>query len=584
MRARPVRAAVLAALAALGGAATAAARAQPSTAPAAAAPVPSALADLPPPLPPPAPAVEPSALEALPGDLLELLWGHRLDFSGGAPVVTIRIAEGREWIAFAPRGPARLAPRGGAPVAVPVAGRLRARLRDARPASIAFYPLLGQIESRDRAVIDRARVAWEGRGVRTRMRTVGGIYGISGKVIDNRRSLLLADGTWTEASARAFADEAFARWGERPDVHAEVVARPSGTVEVLGPEGEILAAGDAVVALEIPGGEGFAVDQVERDPLRASRGTEERSYRGRLLLTLDATGRLAAVNAVALEELLRGLVPSEMPAGSPTEALKAQAVTARSNVLAQIGTRHLADPHALCSEVHCQAYRGDAAHTPATDAAVRATSGEALFGRADRRLVDGVYSAMCGGHGEDNEFVWGNVPDASLRGRLDLPGAPSASWADGLSSEPRLRRFLESAPPAWCGRAPGARPDRYRWERRLSAAELDALLAPLGIGSVRALSAGDRGVSGRARTLRVQGERGSAAIQGELRIRNALGNLPSAMFVLSREDGTWVLRGGGWGHGAGMCQWGAIGRAAAGQGYRDILGAYFSGADVARIY
>jgi stage II sporulation protein D len=530
-------------------------------------------------------AVEPAPVaEALPGDPLELLWGHRLDFSGGAPVVTIRIVEGRDAIDFSPRGACMLVPRGGAPVQVPAGTRLRARTRDARPASLAVQPLLAQLEARDRAGLERARAAWEARGIRTRVRAAGGIYGIAGKVIDNRRSLLVAEGTWTEGSARAFADEAFSRWGERPDVHVEASARPAGVVEVIGPDGAALAAGESVVALEVPGGEGFGVEQVNRDPLQPGRGTESRTYRGRLLITLDAAGRLAAVDAVALEELLRGLVPSEMPAGAPPEALKAQAVTARSNVLAQIGTRHLADPYALCAEVHCQAYRGDAAHAPSTDVAVRATAGEALFGSEDRRLVDGVYSAMCGGHGEDNELVWGNVPDPSLRGHLDLPAAAASRWAGGLATASRLESFLDAAPPAWCARAPGARPDRYRWERRIGDAEMEALLRPLGVGRVVSLALEDRGVSGRARTLRVQGERGSAVVRGELSIRRTLGNLPSAMAIVARAEDGWVLRGGGWGHGAGMCQWGAIGRAAAGQGYREILRAYYSGADAARIY
>ena len=85
--------------------------------------------------------------------------------------------------------------------------------------------------------------------------------------------------------------------------------------------------------------------------------------------------------------------------------------------------------------------------------------------------------------------------------------------------------------------------------------------------------------------LEVEGEarqrRGRAASS---RIRRLLGNLPSAMFVVDRDGGAMVLRGGGWGHGAGMCQWGAVGRAEAGQGYREILRAYYSGAEVARVY
>jgi SpoIID/LytB domain protein len=311
---------------------------------------------------------------------------------------------------------------------------------------------------------------------------------------------------------------------------------------------------------------------------------EDRRYRGRLLVTVDAGGALAVVNALPLEALLRGLVPSEMPAGSPLEALKAQAVTARSNVLAQIGTRHLGDPYVLCAEVHCQAYRGTGAETARTDEAVRATAGEALFGRANRTLVDGVYSAMCGGHGEDASAVWGGTPDPSLRGLPDLPAEFAGLWSGGLREDGRLRVFLADPPDAYCRRPAAARKDRFRWERRFTPGDLDALTGALGVGPVRALTVLERGVSGRAVALRVEGARGAADVRGELAIRRLLRNLPSSMFVVDREGEELVLRGGGWGHGAGMCQWGAIGRAEAGQGYREILGASFAGAEVAKIY
>jgi SpoIID/LytB domain protein len=191
---------------------------------------------------------------------------------------------------------------------------------------------------------------------------------------------------------------------------------------------------------------------------------------------------------------------------------------------------------------------------------------------------------MCGGHGEDNDEVWGNAPSASLRGLPDLPPEQGAPWARGLADESRLRAFLAAAPDAYCRRPPAARRDRYRWERRFEPAELDQLLSPLGVGRVRALAVRARGVSGRARVLEVDGERGRAEVSGELRIRRVLRNLPSAMFVVDRDGAATVLRGGGWGHGAGMCQWGAVGRAGAGQGYREILRAYYSGAEVAKVY
>jgi SpoIID/LytB domain protein len=97
-------------------------------------------------------------------------------------------------------------------------------------------------------------------------------------------------------------------------------------------------------------------------------------------------------------------------------------------------------------------------------------------------------------------------------------------------------------------------------------------------------------VSGRARLLQISGEEGATTIRGELNIRRTFGMLNSAMFELKAEKDAkgrptaWVFTGGGWGHGVGMCQTGAIGRAEAGQTYRQILDHYFNGAQVARIY
>ncbi len=341
--------------------------------------------------------------------------------------------------------------------------------------------------------------------------------------------------------------------------------------------------GEALLTLEVEGDAGFTLEHA-RQASQGSPRAAPRSYRGRLRVTLDASGRLAGVLEIGLEELLRGVVPSEIPASAPPAALAAQAVAARSNVLAQLGTRHLDQPWLLCDEVHCQAYRGERAETGATDEAVRATRGEALFGSGGRPLVDGVYSAMCGGHGEDDDAVWPVFPTPELRGRLDLPDREAWGRFADLREESALRAFLATAPRAWCTRARAAPAGRYRWERRFGRAELARLTASLGVGPVRELSVTSRGVSGRARVLRVEGLRGRTVVEGELTIRRLLGNLPSAMFVADREGDGFVLRGGGWGHGVGMCQWGAIGRAEAGQGYRQILAAYFAGAEVVRMY
>ncbi|HSN16430.1 MAG TPA: SpoIID/LytB domain-containing protein [Anaeromyxobacteraceae bacterium] len=550
---------------------------------------------LPPPLPPPelppAPPPEPPPVEALlpavvaNADLMDLVWSHRLDFGeAGVPLVTIRLMEGQEEVVFRARGPARLTLRGREPIAVAPNAVLRVRLVDARPAAFVRQVLLDAASVGELKRLADARRAWEERGLTVRSRFVGGVFGIGGRIVDNRREILFADGDGSEPAAKKLADALQRQFGVRLPLDERLAARPAGRLLLFDSKGNRVGEADSALALDVDAGAGFVVEGVQHDLRERGREREDRSYGGRLVVTVDASGKLAAIHAVALEELLRGLVPAEMPALSHLEALKAQAVTARSNVLAQIGVRHLEDPYMLCAEVHCQAYRGEGAHHPRTDEAIRATAGEAIFGRKDQRLVDAVYHAMCGGHGENNEYVWGNTPDAELRGRPDLSEPAASQWAGGLADEARLRRFLAADVDAWCRRPAATRRDRWRWERRLTAADLKDVGSSLGIGIVRSLEIRARGVSGRARYLRVAGSDGTAEVAGELKIRRLLRNLPSAMFVFDREGDDWVAHGGGWGHGAGMCQWGAVGRAEAGQDYRQILRAYYSGADVAKVY
>jgi len=581
-----VRAALLQALLACGCASVASGPPVPEQAPAppveVEAPTPpeeSEAALPPPPLPLPVPEPPPPAVDL--ADPLDLLWGHRLEFaSGGEPLVTIGLMEGQREISFRPQGPAHVLLRGGGTVDAPAGIRLTVRPRDAVAARVAWSAVVDEpFPSHEAAVALRREL--EGDGMAARIRVSGPVYGIAGRVVDNRREQVVVEGDGGEAGAEATVARLRAL-GRRAVLDKEIVIRPSGQLLLFGPGGAPLGEADSALTVLVEGEAVVVVESVEHE-LGSARAREDRSYKGRLFVTLDPEGALAVIHGVPLEELLRGIVPSEMPGNSPLEALKAQAVTARSNVLSQLGIRHLNDPFMLCAEVHCQAYRGDGARTARTDEAVRATRGEALFGVRDRRLVDGVYSAMCGGHGEDNDAVWGNAPSASLRGRPDMPREEAARWAGGLSRDIALRAFLSAPSAAYC-RLPAASRDKFRWERRLDPPRLEAIGEALGVGRVRSVRVTSRGASGRARSVRVEGAHGVIDLGPELRIRHALGDLPSAMFVVDRDGDSLVLRGGGWGHGVGLCQWGAVGRAMSGQEYQEILRAYFSGAEVGKIY
>ena len=530
-------------------------------------------------------AASPDAGAARALDATVLPW-KRVDVRAGEPTVPVRLMEGQREVTVVPRGRVRLVLPGTVEVVAeaPAGEVLRVRSVEGTPARRLFRLEVAELAFADKAGLQTELEAWAARSTPVRVQTLGQVYGIAGKVIDNRRYAVLLDEALSEHEVHVRLTEVLRRWGIHATLVEEVEAPAHATLEVRAASGGLLGRAADRVRAETLDGSGFDVRQVEHDVGYRAHGLEDRSYRGALVFTVDARGTLALVNEVALEDLLRGLVPSEIFAAAPAEALKAQAVTARGEVLAKVGTRHLSDPYLLCSEQHCAVYKGRSGEAPSTNAAVEATRGEALFS-GEGRLVDSVYSAVCGGHTEDNDAVWGGVPDPSLRGRPDLLEQPRSLPSPRTEPAAFLRADLSAA----CRKNRFAQ-SRYRWERRFTAAELDALLAPLGVGSVRALRVVERGVSGRALLLAVSGDAGAAEIRGELNIRRSLGMLNSSFFVVVVERDaqgvptTWTLRGGGWGHGVGLCQTGAIGRADAGEDYRAILRHYFNGAEVARIY
>jgi SpoIID/LytB domain protein len=495
--------------------------------------------------------------------------------------------EGRREVTFSSRGRMRL--RFGGPddkVLDAAAGtRWTVRVTQGAPAVLSVRVQLGEFRTVDRDGLSAAQEEWRARGIAVRVHVLGTVYGIAGKVIDNRRNLLLVDEALSPEEASRRQAELLRQYGVRTTFFEEVRTPARAILELRDESGVVVGLAQDRLDAETPDGAGFDVRQVEYGVGYDFHGFEDRTFRGALQLVVDRAGTLAVVNVVPLEDLLKGLVPSEIFARAHPEALKAQAVTARGEVLAKVGIKHLADPYLLCSEQHCAVYRGRTGEVASTTAAVEATRGVGLFSQ-DGRLVDSVYSAVCGGHTEDNDIVWGGAPDPSLRGRPDV--LPSAGR---IPLPAHLEEWL-AAPtlPAACRLSSFAQPSKFRWEKRFTAEQVDALTKRLGVGRVQAMALSERGVSGRARVLTLSGDAGATQVRGELNIRRLFGMLNSSMAVVEAEQDVegqitgWLFRGGGWGHGVGMCQTGAIGRAEAGQRYQDILRHYFNGAEVAPIY
>lgn len=349
-------------------------------------------------------------------------------------------------------------------------------------------------------------------------------------------------------------------------------------------------------------------------------GFDDRILRGEVNILPDRFGTLAVVNVVPEDILVAGILPAEMYASAPIEALKAQAITARGEVFAKVGKRHLADPFLLCSEQHCQVYKGKTAEHPRTNQAAKNTRGQLAF--LHGRLVDSVYSACCGGHTEANHVVWDQRPSLATVGRFDGEKPPNlqskkmASHSPGgllaqtvkhqspkrdskqisprldLSQDKELRAFLAlPRESTFCGRSSfNQKGDAYRWQRSFSASKLNELLKSLEIGDLRDLVVAERGPGGRVQRLRISGTKGEKIIRRELPVRRLFANLRSGLFVIEKIKGAQgeiknvIFQGAGFGHGSGMCQQGAIGMAEADHDYRAILKHYYNGATVKRVF
>ncbi len=317
------------------------------------------------------------------------------------------------------------------------------------------------------------------------------------------------------------------------------------------------------------------------------------NYLGRMRFIIKSDTAIAVVNVLPVEKYLSGVVPAEMSPSFPFEALKAQAIASRSEVLYKLAKPLPNQDYDICADVGCQVYAGIAKKSKDVDRAIRETQGIVL--KVGEDVVTAPYSSLCGGHTENNESVWSGNARSHLRGVYDGKRAPEFAQ-QLMNSEEAVRKWLNAMPPAHCLIGPDVTARTfdyargyYRWEVQIAAQELATQLAKKtgeNFGEVLELTPLKRGVSGRITKLRVVGSKKSFEITGELAIRQALSaqGLPSAMFVVNKEGAKFILRGGGRGHGVGMCQVGAAMMALRGKAYDAILRHYYADVRLTRVY
>jgi SpoIID/LytB domain protein len=515
-------------------------------------------------------------------DKLRILYSTRLSFEDGLPLVTVEIMGGRARVELRARGGISVRPDGAGASAIDTDGgeAWTVTVEDARPAVAQEWIVVETLGADDASGVTAALARWKDRGFEPHAFEIGTVFGTAGELIDTREVRVAIDPQPAGGGAQRAGDLA-RRFGVKTSVHEELVRRPSGTI-VAKSGGTTVRnpsvlwftarrAGETLTVADVPTGTGGS---------QLTAGREDRRYWGSVYVTVAHDGSLLAANAVGEDKLLAGIVPAEMYPDAPAAALEAQAIAARTELLQKIGRRNLTDPFLLCSTQQCQVYAGAGKEDPRTTRAVENTRGIVLL-RDGGGLVDVRYSASCGGHSEDNDAIWGGEPDPSLRGRSDSPAARISRVTDA-----NLQAFLDEDPQdAWCGRAGRAR-GKFRWSERISVDDLSARIAAEypAVGRISAMTAKQRGASGRIEVLELAGEHGSAQVTGDLHIRRLLGGLKSTLFAIARDGDAFVLHGAGYGHGVGMCQEGAIGMAEAGKSHEQILAHYFRGTHLHKLY
>jgi len=281
----------------------------------------------------------------------------------------------------------------------------------------------------------------------------------------------------------------------------------------------------------------------------ASLQVNGKGYRGRIEITPADKGILV-VDELPLEDYLVGLINCEISSQWPIEAIKAQAVIARSYALYQMEARKNAPFH-LESSVMDQVYDGCDIEDSRAARGVRETAGEVLM--YNGKVIQAFYHSSCGGHTEAAENVWG----------YPLPYLPGVECKYCLTA------------------------GTGKWEQTIPLKRIESLLKSNGypVTSLREIKSGRKNKSGRLNDLTLLSSRGSLIISA-VNFRKLVGYsvIKSTNFDIKISGDEALFSGVGYGHGVGLCQWGAKQRADDGFNCREILSYYYPGTNLERIY
>lgn len=380
--------------------------------------------------------------------------------------------------------------------------------------------------------------------------------------------------------------------------HEKIEITCPGSIKKI--QGDSEAMLDPASVISVTSGDGTCRERLILEPQDGSeltvnslvRAQGTPSYGGRLEI-LDTENGLVLVNEIDMEAYLKKVIPSEMPSSYEKEALKAQAVCARTYAFVQSRSNSYSEYGAQIDDsTQFQVYN-NVDPDEKTAQAVQETYGKMLYYNGNP-ITAYYFSTSCGT--TTNASIWDSDPEATPYLRcLSLQTARSRL---SFASEEAFASFIKKkAFPAYDASYP-----LYRWNFRTNGTIIASHVG--GVGKITGVSVTERGPGGVAMKLLVKGSEGETTISGQNAIRSALGDasltltlmdgktsdgwslLPSG-FLAIEETGTdeqgvvqFRVYGGGYGHGVGMSQNGAQGMAKAGMGYEEILKYFYDGVTI----
>lgn len=380
--------------------------------------------------------------------------------------------------------------------------------------------------------------------------------------------------------------------------HEKIEITCPGSIKKIQGDSETML--DPASVISVTSGDGTCSERLILEPQDGSeltvnslvRAQGTPSYGGRLEI-LDTENGLVLVNEIDMEEYLKKVIPSEMPSSYEKEALKAQAVCARTYAFMQSRSNSYSEYGAQIDDsTQFQVYN-NVDPDEKTAQAVQETYGKMLYYN-ENPITAYYFSTSCGT--TTNAAIWDSDPEDTPYLRcLSLQTARSRL---SFASEEAFASFIKKKNfPAYDASYP-----LYRWNFKTNGTIIASHVG--GVGKITGVSVTERGPGGVAMKLLVKGSEGETTISGQNAIRSALGDasltltlmdgktsdgwslLPSG-FLAIEEKGTdeqgvvqFRVYGGGYGHGVGMSQNGAQGMAKAGMGYEEILKYFYDGVTI----